>query len=140
MYTSLSDPLGSFPHYDEFQIERTLIWVRIPEGGTRDMSLICANQVFPRVWNAIPLVLKVAEVKSRTLIPAYWEAMDRLETHDESLAIWSISIDGGTGIAAYDVFRNHDCLGRNEIPDIPEDHFVEVIRDQSGNLVVSHHS
>ena len=66
--------------------------------------------------------------------------MDRLETHDESLAIWSISIDGETGIAAYDVYRNHDCLGQNEIPDIPEDHFVEVTRDQSGNLLVSHHS
>jgi len=60
MEGELSDPLGSYPDRDEFQIGRMLVWVYYLDGAERELRLSEANAIFSTLLVDIPNVELVA--------------------------------------------------------------------------------
>ena len=104
----LSGPLGSYEDKEEFQVDRTLVWVEISSRSERQASIDKANELLPAIWDSNGLIISVAEQALRKINPAFWSSHDSAGTTKELLSIWGITINPDTGLANYHVGCNFD--------------------------------
>jgi hypothetical protein len=135
---SQSNELGSYPDREEFQVERVIVWVKIPSRGSRAAWLERADQIFEDVWQAIPAAVAAAQQESRARIPEFWRAHEEAGTVGEPMSVLGIWIDPTTGSADYEVGRNHDRVheGPTHLPDLPDGYSIVVSRAPNGGLLV----
>jgi hypothetical protein len=131
----LSDPLGSYPDREEFQIERVIVWVQIPSHGSRIHWVNRANQLIEGIWRAIPSVVEAAQQESRKLLPDFWKAHTQAGTASEQLTVHGIWIDPVNATAGYDVGENFDRRILPDSPELPDMYSIMVNRDSAGNLL-----
>jgi hypothetical protein len=134
----LSNPIGSYPDREEFQVGRVIVWVELPSHGSRAAWLKQANLIFEGVWRDVPTVVSAAQQASRALIPEFWKGHDEAGTASEQLVVWGIWIDSAEGSADYEVGRNHGFSRKNwtHLPELPDDYSIVVSRDPHGGLHV----
>ena len=101
-------PLGSYSGRDEFQVETTLIWIRIPNTDQRNFWLVKGEAVFQEAWGKISQALEFAQQFSRDVASDYWIRYDLRNLAGEPLGVWGILIDPETCSASYHVNINHD--------------------------------
>ena len=134
----MSGPLGSLlaihPDRDEYQVGRTLVYVLHSPWA----SCAWSDEVFGRIWAAIPEVVALAEGRARARLPEFGRARDASPCEEAMMAVLSITIDPADGSAEYDVGGNWDLLGADATLDAAwDDNFtVDVRRDPAGELTL----
>jgi len=135
---SRSGALGSYDDREEYQVDRTIIWVMLPEGGSRAAWLEQGDTLFGPIWSAIPEVLALARQTSREAVPEFWQVHDLTQTAEDVLAVWGIWLDPDTGSASYQVGNNFELSFKQpELPEFPEDADIMVERSADGSLTLS---
>ena len=144
--------LGRYPPHNgfvklEFQIERTLVWIRLRPKESESKAIVQGNEILPTVWSEIPRAVTFAEARSREIIPEFWVAQDSTTAVGPRLAVWSVMLTPETGDVCYDVSCNHDFFGSNsktyavldvdeekpiDLPEFPTWHHVHVVRSLDG--------
>ena len=136
MTIDLKGPLGSYSSYDEFQVDRTLIWIKISPHGERESWLTQGKFLFDEIWAAVPEALRIAEQVSRNLCSDFWDRCDSKQASGQPLAVWGIWINPETGNASYDININHHFQSdHDDLPDLPEES-IGVIRNREGRLKI----
>lgn len=127
-----SNQLGSSGGWDEFQIERTIVWMK-------KSNLKQTDTPFEDVWAAAPKVLLLAQLRSRVLNPDFWKAHDDADTSDMQLIVRGIWFDPVTGSATYEVGRNFGFVCENpiQLPELPDNHSIILTRDRGGNIAAA---
>lgn len=74
MATYLSHSLGSYSDCEEFQVGKTLVWVKIPSHDDRAACLLRADILFEQVWQGVQEALSFATDESRGMVPEFWSA------------------------------------------------------------------
>lgn len=135
MQASFGAPLASYPDRVEFQIGRTIVWVWVSQAlGGAAASVRRAESILGTVWDAIPQVLAVAQDASRRRLPEEWQAYDAANVADRQLLVYGIWIDPVAASAEYDVGLNHENTNSDGLPELPNDHSIQVSRDASGTV------
>jgi len=135
---SHSGALGSYEDREEYQVERTIVWIMIPEGLSRSACLSEGDRLFGPVWNRIPDVLMLARQASRQANPEFWRVHDLTQTAEAVLAVWGIWLDPDTGGASYQVGNSYEFSSEHpERPEVPEEEQVMVERSADGRLTLS---
>lgn len=153
---SSSGPLGLLSDRDgyfrsEYQIERRLIWVRCSHSLGCKACVVKADAILVEVWAAIPGAVAMAEDYSRTQIPDFWTKHDMSKRDGARLDVWGITITDELGEVEFCISRNHDfdygspTFSKEDywddepmlLPDLPDMHFVSIVRDKTGQLSVA---
>ena len=135
---SHSGALGSYEDREEYQVERTIVWVMIPEGSSRSACLDQGDMLFSPVWSGIPDVLTLARQSSRQASPEFWCVHDLTQPAEDVLAVWGIWLDPDTGGASYQVGINYEFSFKHpELPEFPEEEQIMVERSADGRLTLS---
>ncbi|HZZ81025.1 MAG TPA: hypothetical protein VFE62_21165 [Gemmataceae bacterium] len=131
----LTGPIGSYPDREEFQVDRVIVWVKIPTANDYVDWLDRADDQFPTIWQARFKVMLVAESALRSMFPKVWESHDTTKSTQDLVMLRGIWIDPRTGTADYDVWCPDALENWDEQGEEPSD-FVIVTRDPKGALTV----
>ncbi|MBL8820341.1 MAG: hypothetical protein JNL58_30235 [Planctomyces sp.] len=135
---SILFPLASHPDSEEYQVERTIVWIMIPNQGSRSNWVTEGRAMFHAVWRDTNEVIRMAQLQSRIEHPEFWD-QPWLGLMDEPiLAVQGIWIYPVEGTALYEVY---DASG-GYIPNglsghtLPDDYMVDIARGRDGKLAI----
>lgn len=99
--------LGSYDDRDEYQIDRTLVWVCFSSPLTRDADTAEAFRQLPSILQAIPEVIEKAVALLREQSPDFWRPHDLAGTCLDLVSVWGIWVYPPCCRASYQVSENH---------------------------------
>ncbi len=131
--SKLGGALGVYIDRLEFQVDRVLVNIEIPQHGNRTEWVAQGEKVFDEVWGAIPDVLSLGEGMLGQEFGEDW-----IEGDGKFLSVYGIWINPTTSSAAYHLAENPDFRWPTTPPvhSIPEDYEIWIRRDSKGILSI----
>ena len=113
---NLSEPLGSYPSHEEFQVGRTIVVILIPEDGIRVNWLAKGKEVFYAREREIASVIQLAADFTRQYFGESLPAESHSFGSTLGLELRGVWVDPSDGSIDYDVYDPTDTL-----PSTPDD-------------------
>nr|WP_315230475.1 hypothetical protein [uncultured Albidiferax sp.] len=123
----------------EFQIGTTLAWFQFDETADEAMAVVTGNELLALAQlNALHAV-ELAQMKSRKVVPDFWNVNDNVTAKGSRLSIWGVWLDLTSKSITYDVSENHEFFAKNQksysIPDVYEQNPVELPEFPDGHHI-----
>lgn len=120
---------------DEFQIGTTLIFVEYPKNKPIDEFIQKAQCQLKEVWQDMDNAVLFAEKLLKNQYPDSFKEYDDSQCVDRVLAVYSIRFN--TDAVIYDIGENYDWDTEWQMPDFPDDWFVQITRLSLNNFEVA---
>lgn len=120
---------------DEFQIGKILIFVEYPKDKPIDEFVQKAQSQLKEVWQDMDNAVLFAENILKNQYPNAFKEFDENQCTDRLLAVYSIRFD--INVVVYDIGENYDWDTEYQMPDFPDDWFVQIKRVSPNHFEVA---
>ncbi|WP_068136359.1 hypothetical protein [Roseimaritima ulvae] len=134
---SLHSPIGSHPTYEEYQVDSTIVSIRIPTDGARYEWITKGNAMFDDAWRLRRDVIAAAEKHSRAAHTKFWSRIDDRPSQTQVFDIRGIWIDPKSKRVTYDVYDVFtDSTANDGGVALPDEYAIDVELDSTGSISV----
>ncbi|MEZ5942386.1 MAG: hypothetical protein R3C18_13415 [Planctomycetaceae bacterium] len=130
--------IASHANSEEYQVDRTIVWIMIPDHGMRTDWIAEGQAIFDAVWRDKRAVVRLSQSQFDLQHPEFQGQSTSGLTTEPLLAvrgIWIRPIDGSALYEVYDV----SPLEMSNIPGedpLPNEFTVDIARDRHGALTI----
>ena len=100
--------LGYFDDRDEYQIDKTIVWIHVPDRGIRSDWIEQGKAAFWEAWKHCGEILMIAESYSRKANPEFWTAYPPDSGKKSPLQIRGLSVRPDSKLLMWDIWDNYE--------------------------------